>query len=254
MADPETEEHGRAAALSVRAGLYDLLALERGRIRDGSLSMQGWVGGPTINIAGGVSIDPETGYMRVPPQSADRTVGQLDDRTSRLQIQEFNRQLRMARQYADNYNSILDALVETSDLESPDLAALPESGAGEITSLYDSFGHFLGRGFYNPQSRIAFRLITRHDIPINEDFWKEKLMAAIQYRENLKLEGTAKRLVFSEADGFPGLIIDQYNDCIALQIMSIGMESSSFLWVSLSRSKVLSDLSMESVRLKKILL
>ncbi len=137
MADPETATHGRAAALSVRAGLYDLLALERGRIRDGSLTMQAGAGGSNINIPGGVEIDPETGYMRV-SQGRGRTVSSADDRTSRIQIREINRQLVLARQYADNYNSILDALVETSDLESPELAALPDDAARLAYSTMNS--------------------------------------------------------------------------------------------------------------------
>ena len=137
MADPETATHGRAAALSVRAGLYDLLDLERGRIRDGSLSMQAGAGGSNINIPGGVAIDPETGYMRV-SQVRERTVGSADDRTARIQIREINRQLVLARQYADNYNSILDALVETSDMESPELAALPADEARLAYSTMNS--------------------------------------------------------------------------------------------------------------------
>jgi hypothetical protein len=137
MADPETATHGRAAALSVRAGLYDLLALERGRIRDGYLTMQAGGLGGNINIPGGVEIDPETGYMRV-SQGRERTVGYADDRTARIQIREINRQLVWARQYAGNYNSILDALVETSDMESPELAALPDDAARLAYSTMNS--------------------------------------------------------------------------------------------------------------------
>ncbi|MFH1998946.1 MAG: class I SAM-dependent rRNA methyltransferase [Planctomycetota bacterium] len=118
---------------------------------------------------------------------------------------------------------------------SDDLADTPEMGKGEIVALHDSFGKFLGRGFYNPQSRIAFRLITRRDEPLTRDYWKNKLEIAIQYRDALDLDGTARRIIYSEADGFPGLIVDQYNDCLCLQILSLGMESLRNMLIDLLR-------------------
>lgn len=121
---------------------------------------------------------------------------------------------------------------------SDDLADLPEAGAGEVLSLFDSFGHFLGRGFYNPESRIAFRLITREDVPIDADFWQKRLQKAIDYRESLTIDGTARRLIFSEADGFPGMIVDQYNDCLSMQVMSLGMETIRDLVVDLLKEKL----------------
>jgi 23S rRNA (cytosine1962-C5)-methyltransferase len=105
------------------------------------------------------------------------------------------------------------------DLESP-----PEQGDGEIVRLKDHKDRYLGRGFYNPTSRIAFRLITREDRPVDADFWKESLEAAVAYRKVLALESTARRLVYSEADGFPGLIVDDYAGCLVLQILSKGMD------------------------------
>jgi len=105
-----------------------------------------------------------------------------------------------------------------------DLKTSPQEGNGDVFSLSDERGGFLGRGFYNSNSRIAFRLITRADQPVDEKFWKGRLEDAIQLREAMDPDSNARRLVYSEADGFPGLIIDDYGGHLSLQILSLGIE------------------------------
>lgn len=106
-----------------------------------------------------------------------------------------------------------------------DLVKAPKEGAGEVFPLHDGKGRFLGQGFYNPRSRIAFRLITREEDPVDPAFWKLRIEKAVRYRESLALKSNARRLIYSEADGFPGLIVDEYNRCLVLQILSLGMEN-----------------------------
>ena len=106
-----------------------------------------------------------------------------------------------------------------------DLVNAPKEGAGEVFPLYDGKGRFLGQGFYNPRSRIAFRLITRDEVPVDPAFWKQRIEEAVRYRESLAMQSNARRLIYSEADGFPGLIVDEYNRCLVLQILSLGMEN-----------------------------
>jgi 23S rRNA (cytosine1962-C5)-methyltransferase len=105
-----------------------------------------------------------------------------------------------------------------------DLVSPPAEGQGKVACLLDHKSRFMGRGFYNPDSRIAFRLITREDRPVDAAFWRERLEAALRYRNSFSLESTARRLVYSEADGFPGLIVDDYGGCLVLQILTLGME------------------------------
>lgn len=105
------------------------------------------------------------------------------------------------------------------DLEAPD-----GGDAGSVRPLYDGAGRFLGQGFFNPASRIAFRLVTRDSRPVDRSFWGRRLETALAYREELGLEGTAGRMVFAEADGFPGLVVDRYGGCLSVQILATGME------------------------------
>jgi 23S rRNA (cytosine1962-C5)-methyltransferase len=105
-----------------------------------------------------------------------------------------------------------------------ELVSPPEEGAGQVLPLFDGRGDLLGQGFYNPSSKIAFRLVTRSDRPVDNSFWRQRLEKAIAYRDSLKLDTDAKRLVYSEADGFPGLIVDAYGPCLSLQVLSLGME------------------------------
>ncbi len=106
-----------------------------------------------------------------------------------------------------------------------DLLSSPSDRAGQILPLFDGAGRFFGQGFYNPVSRIAFRLITRDDRAVDRAFWSEKLEEAIKFRESLGIDSTARRLVFSETDGFPGLVVDDYGGYLAVQILTLGREN-----------------------------
>ncbi|MFA5143318.1 MAG: class I SAM-dependent rRNA methyltransferase [Candidatus Omnitrophota bacterium] len=112
----------------------------------------------------------------------------------------------------------------------------PAIRPGDIISITDDKNKFIGRGYYNPKSEIAVRLLTFTDEPINRDFFYKKIAAALKRREPLLNIGAglnlphrkgitnAYRVVFSEADGLPGLIADLYNDTAVFQILTLGME------------------------------
>ncbi|OIO39580.1 MAG: hypothetical protein AUJ72_00405 [Candidatus Omnitrophica bacterium CG1_02_46_14] len=95
---------------------------------------------------------------------------------------------------------------------------------GSLIELHGSGGRFLGRGYYNPKSEITVRLLTQKDEVINTDFFKKKLKQAIDYRKSFVKDTNAFRLVSSEADGLPGLIIDRYNEILVVQFLTLGME------------------------------
>jgi 23S rRNA (cytosine1962-C5)-methyltransferase len=97
---------------------------------------------------------------------------------------------------------------------------------GTIVRLIREFDRkTIGYGFYHPNSLIAARVISREsDQTIDADFWRMKLVAASARRDLLSKRRNAVRLVHSESDGIPGLIIERYNDLITFQIVSAGVE------------------------------
>lgn len=98
--------------------------------------------------------------------------------------------------------------------------------AGALADLYHSGSGFLGRGFYNPNSLIAFRILTsQKDDVIDEAFFEKRLLEAQAWREKLYPGRTAYRWVFGESDRLPGLVIDRYGDYLSMQILSAGMEA-----------------------------
>lgn len=105
-----------------------------------------------------------------------------------------------------------------------DLAVLPGVPGGELVRVLDHQGRFLGRAFYSAKSRIALRFLTYQDEPVDRDFWQQRFKLAIAYRRRVVADTDAYRLIYGEADGFPGLIVDHYAGHLALQVLHPGME------------------------------
>lgn len=102
----------------------------------------------------------------------------------------------------------------------------PENG--EIVKVFGADKSFLAYGYYNSQSRVAVRLLEwEEETTIDKDWYQQKLRNAIASRAHvLNNENTNTcRLVFSEADYLPGLIVDKYADFLSLQILSAGIEN-----------------------------
>jgi 23S rRNA (cytosine1962-C5)-methyltransferase len=99
-------------------------------------------------------------------------------------------------------------------------------GAGDIVLAKDSSGKSLALGFFNPQTDIAFRLLTRNcEEKIISSFWENRLGAACKLRQRIiNGETNAYRLINAEGDGFPGLIVDIYGPVLVLSITVAGME------------------------------
>ncbi|MGH7273696.1 MAG: class I SAM-dependent rRNA methyltransferase [Nitrospiria bacterium] len=98
---------------------------------------------------------------------------------------------------------------------------------GQLVNVKADTGAWIGRGYYNPGSIIAIRLLTREDIPIDEVFFHQKIQQAQALRERLLPMEEAYRLVFGEADGLPGLIIDRYGSVLVAQFLTAGMDRLS---------------------------
>ena len=99
---------------------------------------------------------------------------------------------------------------------------------GDVVKVFGADKSFLAYGYYNGQSRVAVRLLEwNEETTIDKSWYHQKLKNALAARAHvLANEGTNTcRLVFSEADYLPGLIVDKYADFLSLQILSAGMEN-----------------------------
>lgn len=106
-----------------------------------------------------------------------------------------------------------------------ELAGWPASAEpGDLADVHDSRGHFLGRGYLNPRSTIAVRLLARERVPIDQSFFARRLRQAQAWRELIIGSRSAYRVVYGEGDGLPGLIVDRYSDAVAFQVLTAGME------------------------------
>ena len=94
---------------------------------------------------------------------------------------------------------------------------------GDLVDVLDHGGRFVGRGYINPRSLIAVRLLTRTREEIDQAFFQKKISSARLLRTKLEF-GESYRAVFSEGDGIPGLIVDKYADTLAIQSLTAGID------------------------------
>ena len=103
-----------------------------------------------------------------------------------------------------------------------DVADVSDVEPGTVVTVIDSGGGFVGRGFYNPGPALCCRIVTRRDEPLDGGFWRRRIEAALAHRRRVG-EMSAARLVWSEADGIPGLVVDRYGDVLVVQCLTLGM-------------------------------
>jgi 23S rRNA (cytosine1962-C5)-methyltransferase len=98
---------------------------------------------------------------------------------------------------------------------------------GDIVRLLNAKSEFMAYGFFNDQSRVALRLLEWTEHVVVDDTWfREKVATAVKSRANILADGTTNtcRLIFSESDYLPGLIVDKYADHLAVQVLTSGIE------------------------------
>ena len=98
---------------------------------------------------------------------------------------------------------------------------------GDLVDVVTSKGKYLGTGFVNDHSKIRVRIIsTNTNDKFDEAFWERRLRYALDYRLTVMGERDFNccRLIFGEADMFPGLTVDRYNDLLVTQTLSLGIE------------------------------
>ena len=95
---------------------------------------------------------------------------------------------------------------------------------GEIVDVFTFDKKFIGRGYYNPQSQISVRLLTRDkNETIDDNFFYNRILQAWQYRQKIGYSENC-RLIFGEADDMPQLIIDKFNNYFVIQTLALGID------------------------------
>ena len=106
-----------------------------------------------------------------------------------------------------------------------DVLSAKDASPGSVVSVTDERGRFFGSALYSSSSQIALRIISSGPVPDFPALLRERIRGALSYRERLIHDTDAYRVVFSEADFLPGLIVDRYNDILSLQILTQAMDA-----------------------------
>lgn len=99
-----------------------------------------------------------------------------------------------------------------------------EPAPGDLVEVSDVRGAFLGRAYYNPQSLICARLVTRKRDEVDADLFVKRIERAVRLREAALPGERTLRVVYGESDFLPGLVVDRYGDHLAVQVLTLGME------------------------------
>lgn len=95
---------------------------------------------------------------------------------------------------------------------------------GALAAVKDFDGYPMGIGVYNANSTIRVRMLTRRkDTEVNEDFLRERVRAAWEYRKKT-VDTSSCRIIFGEADWIPGIVVDKFSDILVIQSLSLGMD------------------------------
>jgi 23S rRNA (cytosine1962-C5)-methyltransferase len=107
-----------------------------------------------------------------------------------------------------------------------DIVGANDIPAGALVRVHDPRGKFLGTALYSSSSQIAIRMISHGSVDDLPALVAERIRAAIAYRKELVKNTDAYRIVFSEADFLPGLIVDRYNDVLCMQVLTQAMDAA----------------------------
>jgi 23S rRNA (cytosine1962-C5)-methyltransferase len=118
-----------------------------------------------------------------------------------------------------------------------DIVSAEGIAPGSVVAVIDSRGKVFGSALYSSSSQIAIRMISHEPTVDFPALLRQRVAAAIAYREQVVRDTNAYRLIFSEADFLPGLIVDRYNDILCLQILTQGMDAEPV------RETILSELT-----------
>jgi 23S rRNA (cytosine1962-C5)-methyltransferase len=118
---------------------------------------------------------------------------------------------------------------------------------GDVISLKDGRDHLIGSAIYNSKSQIVARRFSRRRQDLDLDFFQRRIAQAIEYRERRGVNPRLGRIVWSESDGLPGVIIDRYGDHFVLQTLTLAMDMRKALIVEALRSSASFQLAESSI-------
>jgi 23S rRNA (cytosine1962-C5)-methyltransferase len=95
---------------------------------------------------------------------------------------------------------------------------------GDVISLKDGRDKLIGSAIYNSKSQIVARRFSRQRQDLDLDFFKRRIAQANEYRDRRKIDPKLRRIVWSESDGLPGVILDCYGDHFVLQTLTLAMD------------------------------
>lgn len=117
---------------------------------------------------------------------------------------------------------------------------------GDVISLKDFNDRPLGSAIYNPESQLVARRFSRRKQALDLDFFTRRIDRALRHRQQLPgIDERLCRVVWSESDGLPGIILDRYGDCAVLQILTLAMDQ---------RCDLIAEAVMEVLQPKQLVL
>lgn len=120
-----------------------------------------------------------------------------------------------------------------------DIKEEPGNKKVQIVRIFGEDNSYIGWGYYNPYSYIRARILDYSNLSLpNKDFWERKIDSAIVFRNNYFKKFQAFRLIYSEGDFIPGLILDKYKDYLVIQIRTRGIEIFKNLIVEILKEKL----------------
>src|SRR5215510_13807479 len=99
-----------------------------------------------------------------------------------------------------------------------------DAAGGSVVSVKDERGNFIGQALFSDASQIALRFLTQSNEEIDRDWWRRRISEAGS-RRHISPETNAYRLIYSEGDLLPSLIVDRYADVLVMQTLSQGTDA-----------------------------
>jgi 23S rRNA (cytosine1962-C5)-methyltransferase len=114
-----------------------------------------------------------------------------------------------------------------------DIVKAEDSAGGSIVEVRDEKRNFVGQAFFSNSSQIALRFLSQTETAIDREWWRQRILEAVARRGVTTSTTNAYRLVYSEGDLLPSIIIDRYDDVLVLQTLSQGSDAVKPLLVEL---------------------
>ncbi|HKO59679.1 MAG TPA: class I SAM-dependent rRNA methyltransferase [Pyrinomonadaceae bacterium] len=106
-----------------------------------------------------------------------------------------------------------------------DVVNADDAAGGAVVTVRDQNRNFIGQAFYSDSSQIALRFLTQSEEVIDREWWRRRIQEAATRRNGIESDTNAFRLIYSEGDLLPSIILDRYDDVLVLQTLSQGSEA-----------------------------